>query len=322
MLYNFLRWVSGVALHWFYSDIRVIGHHHVPENGPIIVAANHPNALVDALVAGWILPRRLSITAKATLVENPVLAILFRMLGIVPLRRVSDEQKKDLDGTLDPTRNQGAFHRVLEVLRENGVVLIFPEGKSHNEPALAPLRSGLARIALQARDDYGIPGVQVLPLGLKFQAKGEPNSVVIAEFGQPIRIDDLRDVSVEQLTTEVEKRLRSVADLCGNEVFESRTEPKPESVKQLALRIVSSWGEWVHRIPIQAARNMAIRKGGDADQPAMLTILYGLGIFALYYSAVAIVAGVLGGFPLAIVMILALGTGAYWAAFKGRPRSR
>ena len=65
---------------------------------------------------------------------------------------------------------------------------------------------------------------------------------------------------------------------------------------------------------------MALRKGGDEDQPAMLTIVYGLGIIALYYLAVGIVAGFVGGIPLALVLILALGTGAYWAAFKDRPR--
>lgn len=321
MLYGFLRWIAGIALHWFYSDIRVIGHRNVPASGPIIVAANHPNALVDALVAGWILPRRLSITAKATLVENPVLAILFRMLGIVPLRRVSDEQKKQLEGTLDPIRNAGAFQRVMEVLAEAGVVLIFPEGKSHNEPMLAPLRSGLARIALQARDEQGIVGLQVLPLGLKFQAKGEPNSTVVAEFGEPIRVDELSGITVEQLTADVERRLRAVADPRSGDQFESRHDKSnPASLKQIALKVVAAWGEWVHRIPIQTARNLAVRKGGDADQPAMLTILYGIGILALYYSALGFVAGVLAGLPVALVLILALGTGAYWAAFKDRPR--
>lgn len=321
MLYGFLRWIAGIALHWFYSDIRVVGQNRVPGSGPIIVAANHPNALVDALVAGWILPRRLSITAKATLVENPVLAVLFRMLGIVPLRRVSDERKKELEGTPDPSRNAGAFDRVMHVLRESGVVLIFPEGKSHNEPRIAPLRTGLARIALQARDRDGIAGIQILPLGLKFQAKGEPNSVVIAEFDDPIDLDALGPLAVEQLTALVEGRLRRVADLTEIDVFMGRTEQRqPAGVKRSLLKIVAIWGEWVHRFPIQAARNMAIKKGGDADQPAMLTIVYGLGIIALYYLLVGIVAGFVGGLPLALVMILAFGTGAYWAAFKDRPR--
>jgi hypothetical protein len=65
---------------------------------------------------------------------------------------------------------------------------------------------------------------------------------------------------------------------------------------------------------------MALRKGGDADQPAMLTILYGMGLLVLYYSVLGIIAGVLGGLPVAVVLILALGTGAYWTAFKDRPR--
>lgn len=321
MLYGFFRWIAGIALHWFYSDIRVVGQNHVPAGGPIIVAANHPNALVDALVAGWILPRRLSITAKATLVENPVLAILFRMLGIVPLRRVSDERKKELEGTLEASRNAGAFDRVMEVLRESGVVLIFPEGKSHNEPRIAPLRTGLARIALQARDRDGITGIRILPLGLKFQAKGEPNSVVIAEFDNAIDLDSLGHITVEELTGLVESRLRGVADLKEADEFVARTEQAQRTgLKPSLLRVVAKWGEWVHRFPIQAARNMAIRKGGDEDQPAMLTIVYGLGIILLYYTVVGLVAGVVGGIPLALVLILALATGAYWAAFKDRPR--
>ncbi len=321
MLYAFLRWIAGIALHWFYSDIRVVGHERVPATGPVIVAANHPNALVDALVAGWILPRRLSITAKATLVENPILAVLFRILGIVPLRRVSDERKKTLEGTLDPSRNEGAFDRVIEVLRDSGVVLIFPEGTSHNEPRIAPLRSGLARIALQARDEKTIRRIQIVPLGLKFQAKGEPGSIVVAEFAEPIDVDSLGSISVEQLTALVETRLRSVADLTPEDIFTSRTiEPRSPGVKQSLGGMLAMWGEWVHRVPIKAARNMAIRKGGDEDQPAMLTIVYGLGLVALYYSVLGLVAGAIGGFPLAIVLILALGTGAYWAAFNDHPR--
>ena len=42
--------------------------------------------------------------------------------------------------------------------RSGGMVLIFPEGKSHSEPALAPLKTGVARIALEARDVRGIRG--------------------------------------------------------------------------------------------------------------------------------------------------------------------
>lgn len=321
MVYSFFRWMAGIALHWFYSDIRVLAREWVPVDGPLIVAANHPNSLVDALVAGWILPRRLSITAKATLVENPVLAVLFRLLGIVPLRRVSDERKKELEGSLDPSRNEGAFERVIDVLQHSGVVLIFPEGRSHNNLAIAPLRSGLARIALQARDGRKIQDIKILPLGLKFEAKGEPNSVVIAEFAEPLALDGWPDASIENLTAEVERRLRGVADQNGGDVFEARTGDSANTgLARWFVMVAAAWGGFMHRVPIDAARSLAIRRGGDEDQPAMLTIVYGVSILALYYLAAAVIAGMLGGWPLAFIVILALGTGAYWTAFKDHPR--
>ncbi|MFL5609336.1 MAG: 1-acyl-sn-glycerol-3-phosphate acyltransferase, partial [Gemmatimonadaceae bacterium] len=65
MIYGLLRWITGIALHWFYSDIRVVGRERIPAEGPLFVAVNHQNALVDSLIVGWIVPRRLAMTAKA-----------------------------------------------------------------------------------------------------------------------------------------------------------------------------------------------------------------------------------------------------------------
>ena len=62
----------------------------VPVDGPGLLASNHPNALVDALIVGCTLPRPVVLTAKATLLENPVTRLLIRMVGVVPLRRGSD----------------------------------------------------------------------------------------------------------------------------------------------------------------------------------------------------------------------------------------
>ena len=63
MIYRLLRWISGIMLHWFYSEIRVDRIDRIPPSGPLLVAVNHPNAMVDSLVAGWVVPRRLRLTA-------------------------------------------------------------------------------------------------------------------------------------------------------------------------------------------------------------------------------------------------------------------
>ena len=76
MIYNLLKWITGIALHWFYRDICVIGSEKIPADVPLLIATNHQNALVDSLIVGWVVPRRITMTAKATLVENPLISLL------------------------------------------------------------------------------------------------------------------------------------------------------------------------------------------------------------------------------------------------------
>lgn len=203
-----MRAVARIALRWFYRDIRVAGAERVPATGPLLVAVNHPNALVDALLAGTSLPRRLTLTAKATLTDHPAVGALFRVLGVVPLRRAADERARG--AAAEASRNEEAFAALLDALAAGHAVLLFPEGRSHSEPAVAPLKSGLARIALQARDARGITGVTIVPVGLVFERKWEPRSRVLVQVGAPLALDEWRGGGPAELTAEVDARLRAV----------------------------------------------------------------------------------------------------------------
>jgi glycerol-3-phosphate O-acyltransferase/dihydroxyacetone phosphate acyltransferase len=213
MLYRLLRWVTRVALRWFYRDVEVSGLERAPLRGPVLLAVNHPNALVDALVVGHMLPRELVLTAKATLFEQPLLRMLFRWVKIIPLRRVSDEAKRNPAAVPDAARNVDAFRAILDALAEGEAVLIFPEGRSHNEPSLARLRTGLARIALQARDDRGIGGIAIVPVGLTFERKWKPRTRIFVHVGNPILLDAWRPAGssdpVDSLTEDVDAALRA-----------------------------------------------------------------------------------------------------------------
>ena len=221
MIYALLRWITGIALHWFYSDIRIVGAEKIPASGPLLIAVNHQNALVDSLIAGWLVPRRITMTAKAALVDNPFVAILFRILHVVPLRRVSDEIRKQDGLPVDRSRNEQAFAEIFKLLGRNGALLIFPEGKSHNEAGLEPLKTGLARLALQARDERGITGLKVLPLGLVFEDKGTPGTAVGAYVGTAIDMDSWRGSDHAILTGEIAERLRVVSEDAGLPLRES-----------------------------------------------------------------------------------------------------
>ncbi|MCC6318161.1 MAG: 1-acyl-sn-glycerol-3-phosphate acyltransferase [Gemmatimonadaceae bacterium] len=210
MLYAAIRAIARVALRWFYRDIAARHVERIPVAGPVILAANHNNALVDALLVASVIHREVRLTAKATLLEHPLTRVLVRGLGIVPLRRVADESTTGDHPS--SSRNHGAFETIVSTLAQNRVVLIFPEGISHSGSMLAPLKSGCARIAIQAVRE-GVRDVSIVPIGISFEAKGTPRSRVALLVGQPIPVNEelvALDTAVKQLTTRLDAGLRDV----------------------------------------------------------------------------------------------------------------
>ena len=211
ILYATLRAIGGIALRWFYRDVEVLGAERLPVDAPVILVANHPNALVDALAIGNAVPRQVRLTAKGTFFDHPLIGPLFRAIGIIPLHRAREA------GGADANRNAEAFSAILDALEDRRTVLIFPEGTTHSGPELVPLRTGAARLALSALEDRGITGVQVVPLGLIFEDKSRPRSRVLVQIGPPLSIEQWASghagapaSAVHRLTAEIDRRLRAV----------------------------------------------------------------------------------------------------------------
>ena len=239
MLYEVLRWAGGIALRWYYREVTVEGLEHVPPDAPLLVVSNHPNQLVDALLVGTSLQRDVLFTGKAILLDNPAMAFVMRRLPFVPLRRAHDERRKmeergvqggmargntaavspsprphPLPAVPDPSRNAASFAAIHDALAQRLAVLIFPEGISHHQPQLAPIKTGAARIALSARDERGIADVHVLPVGLNFEDKAAPRTRVLVRIGAPIDVGAWRPApgegAVEGLTRDIDEAMRAV----------------------------------------------------------------------------------------------------------------
>jgi glycerol-3-phosphate O-acyltransferase / dihydroxyacetone phosphate acyltransferase len=212
MLYPLLKPVVRVALGWYYRRISVTGLERIPRDGPLFLAVNHPNALVDALVVGAVVPRRVGFTAKATIFANPLLARFLRAAGVVPLRRAADEAKTGTEATTDPTRNAAAFDAVAQALARQAAIVIFPEGKSHDDPRLAPLRTGLARMCVHAIEQFAVQPLRIVPIGLLFERKEAPRSRILLQVGDPIDVHALvrGGASVQTITQVVSDRLAAV----------------------------------------------------------------------------------------------------------------
>jgi 1-acyl-sn-glycerol-3-phosphate acyltransferase len=180
----------------------------VPATGPVLLVANHPNSLLDPTLVVASAGRPVRFLAKAPLFTDRKIGWAVKAAGAIPVYRRSDDP-----GLM--SRNEDTFRAVFEALGTGAAVGIFPEGISHNEPGMAPLRTGAARIALGAAAVTG-RAFPVVPIGLTFRAKDTFRSDALVVRGSPLVWDDLShrgetDVdAVRELTSRIDAGLRGI----------------------------------------------------------------------------------------------------------------
>lgn len=185
MGYRVLRRFARFLLSLFYRRIEVVGLEHVPASGPLVVAANHQNALVDPMLLLAVVPRRLRPLAKAPLFRHPLIAPFLRLAGAIPVHRRQDPGS-------DPARNVEMFRAAAARLAAGEAIVIFPEGVSQAEPVLMPLRTGAARILLQGEAAAPASGrPTLLPVGVTFHEPGSFRAGwALVLIGPPVPVED------------------------------------------------------------------------------------------------------------------------------------
>ena len=176
-----IRLLVRVLLGAFYRRLEVVGAERVPAEGPLILVANHINSLMDPAMLVQASPRMPRFLAKSTLWKNPAVRPFLDLARAIPVYRRQDPG-------VDTSKNQETFARCHELLRDGGAVGLFPEGTSHNDPSLKPLRTGAARIALEAESRFGPLGIRVVPVGLIFEDKRSFRSRALIHVGEPLGV--------------------------------------------------------------------------------------------------------------------------------------
>ncbi len=179
-----------------------------PRTGPLLLLANHPNALLDPALVAAAAGRPVRFLAKSTLFGDRLVGRLVRAAGAIPVYRRMDDPEQT-------GRNVEAFEEVFGALAGGDAVGMFPEGLSHSEPSLARLRTGAARIALgyAARRRRTFP---IVPVGLVFRDKERFRSEALALLGGPVDWADLAGRGVEDrdavlaMTSRIDTALRQV----------------------------------------------------------------------------------------------------------------
>lgn len=188
----------------FFRSVEVEGER--PPEGPVILAASHLYGFVDPVVIIARLGTFPRFLAKATLWKVPVARVLLNVARVIPVHRRADGATEG--------DNQGMFASAVEALRDGHMVALFPEGTTHDEPTMRPLRTGAARIALEAAG-AGVEGVRIVPVGVTYEDKVQVRGRALVSYGPPIEVGPVPEggderAAVRDLTDRLQRDLNDL----------------------------------------------------------------------------------------------------------------
>lgn len=152
-----------------------MGVKNIPRKGGVLMVANHASNL-DPFLVGTSLHREVYFLAKIELFKPIILKAILSSLNAFPIKRGAVDRK--------------AFAKCLQILKEQKVLLLFPEGTRSKDGNLQEGHAGAGMIIIKAKINFNTPIIPVyihgshkaLPKG-KFFPKLSPIQV---KFGPPI----------------------------------------------------------------------------------------------------------------------------------------
>lgn len=181
LAYNLLRYYVDFTLKLSYRNIRYVGLDKVPQDGSVIYAPNHTNALMDALVILAMDRKPKVFVARADIFRRPLLAKIFTFLKIMPIMRIRD-------GFDEVKKNNQTIEKAVDVLRDKVPFCIFPEGQHQAKYSSLPLSKGIFRIAFQAQELMPDTPLYIVPVGMRYGSFFRFRSTVRVEIGDPINV--------------------------------------------------------------------------------------------------------------------------------------
>ncbi len=194
-----------------YFRIKIVGQEHLPREGAVILAPTHRSrwdALLIPYAAGRFVTGR-DIRFMVTVDEVKGLqGWLIRRLGGFPV---------------NPRQPAISSLRYgLEILQNQEMLVIFPEGGIFRDRQLHPLKPGLARLALQAEASQPDLNVKVVPIHLDYsQPIPRWGCHVTIRIGQPLQVSNYNHSAAKQeaqrLTADLSAAIQQLIDSKSNE---------------------------------------------------------------------------------------------------------
>ena len=210
MIFYFLRFFVQIALKFYFRTIYFLNEASIPDNEPIIVAGNHSNSALDAIIIDAFLEKnKLYWLARGDVFANKYIANFMTSLRTAPIYRSSEV------GFVDIKRNNESFEICFSLLAKNRMVGIFPEGITVHERKLqTPFKKGFARLAFQAHEKLGRP-IMIMPVGVSYHSLTKTRTDVFVKFGQAFSTE----LFFDEYKTNQANALKNITQHLENELF-------------------------------------------------------------------------------------------------------
>jgi 1-acyl-sn-glycerol-3-phosphate acyltransferase len=184
-------------------SLRTEGRQNMPRTGPVLVVANHQSFL-DPLLVGLAVHRHLCYLARKTLFVKPAFTRLIRSFNAIPI----DQEGVGKEG----------IRTILQQLRLQQAVLIFPEGERTESGAMNELRPGVHLLIRRAEAPLlpvGIAGAfaawprsRAFPVPAPLFLPAGKNTIAVS-VGEPLdsrRYANMpRDQALKELSNQIQK---------------------------------------------------------------------------------------------------------------------
>ena len=256
------------------------------EQGPLLIAANHPNSFLDAIILDSIFKMPICSLARGDAFVGKIVSKILASLNMLPVYRVSE-------GVENLEHNYTTFDACEKLFQQNKIVLIFSEGKCLNEWHLRPLKKGTARLAFNAWEN-NIP-LKVLPIGINYSSFRFYGKNVVLNFGNLIYQKDIQgDLTLgntikefnEKLNTQL-KDLVFEIDKNDNQKLKKHFYVKQSLLKRIVLLIPAIIG-FIINAPLYFTIHQTIKnRANDHYDSIMVGLLFFL--YPLYTLVITLV---------------------------------
>lgn len=178
----------------------------IDRSAPLVYAGNHQSAFVDALIVSCGSPKQANFLLRSDVFKPGLVTKLLELYNMMPIYR----QRDGIDA-LD--KNDAIFEKCHKMLKDEELLIIFPEGNCMLKYNLRPLKKGVTRIVMQAAEkfDYKLL-TQIVPVGINYGHHTRFQTDLLVNYGDPINVSDYYEEYKKNQAETMTKMLRDLSE--------------------------------------------------------------------------------------------------------------